>query len=353
MVAAVTTAVGIAFDGGSGAKDLSSVFSALYVIGCVAAVLAVRQSALFTAVIQPPLILFCAVPGAYWLIHGAGWPGLKNIVINCGYPLIERFPLMLFTAAVVLLIGMVRWYLGMLGHASTAETEDTGARGGSALATLGQRLGAMLTAAINRKPAHAIEQPASRNRTERTRTRTDRSPGGRPRRATPEARRAAREGAASRARSTERRRSTNGSAPTRSRHIRPAMDEAPAPERRRLRDEPGRRDEPRRRSNEPIRRDEPRKRSSEPGWRDEAPRRRTEPPTRANRDPRARSHRPAESPESLPRRRPAAGAGRSNGAATGHHPVSNVRYRGEPGTQPPSRPRRGRTEEVDSWEYDI
>ncbi len=39
--------------------------------GCVAAVLAVRQSGIFTAVIQPPLILFVAVPGAYFLFHGA------------------------------------------------------------------------------------------------------------------------------------------------------------------------------------------------------------------------------------------------------------------------------------------
>ncbi|MEB3061378.1 DUF6542 domain-containing protein [[Mycobacterium] zoologicum] len=341
MVAAVATAIGIAFDGGSGSKDLSAVFSTLYVIGCLAAVLVVRQSAVFTAVIQPPLILFCAVPGAYWLIHGAGWPGLKNIAINCGYPLIERFPLMLFTAAVVLLIGMVRWYLGMLGHASTAETEDTSARRGSALA---QRLSAMLTAAVNRKPAHAIEQPGSRTRAERTRprterTRTERSTGDRPRRATPEARRAARERAANR--TTERRRGTNGSTPTRSRHIKPAMDEVRAPERRR-RPAPDLRDEPM-----------PRRRRNEPGWRDDAPRRRAEPPQRANRDARARSHRPTESPESLPRRRPAAGAGRSNGATTSHHPVSNVRYRGEPSTQPPSRPRRQRAEEADSWEYDI
>ena len=68
---------------------------------------------IFTAVIQPPLILFCAVPGAYLLFHGAKFTGIKDLLINCGYPLIERFPLMLFTSAGVLLIGLVRWYLGM------------------------------------------------------------------------------------------------------------------------------------------------------------------------------------------------------------------------------------------------
>ncbi len=111
VVAVTGVAVGFAFDAGSG-KELTSVFSGLYVVGCLAAVLAVRQSGVFTAVIQPPLILFCAVPGAYFLFHGAKFTGVKDLVINCGYPLIERFPLMLFTSAGVLLVGLVRWYLG-------------------------------------------------------------------------------------------------------------------------------------------------------------------------------------------------------------------------------------------------
>ncbi len=52
------------------------------------------------------------MPGAYFLFHGAEFTGIKDILINCGYPLIERFPLMLFTSAAVLLIGLVRWYFG-------------------------------------------------------------------------------------------------------------------------------------------------------------------------------------------------------------------------------------------------
>lgn len=343
-VAAVASAIGIAFDAGSGGKELTTVFSALYAMGCIAAVLAVRQSAVFTAVIQPPLILFCAVPGAYWLFHGAGFPGLKAILINCGYPLIERFPLMLFTAAAVLLLGMVRWYLGMLNHSARSDAEDSSSRRRPPLV---DKLSAMLTAALNRNPAHAIEQPASRTRGDRRPS--ERRPGERPRRATPEARRAARAGTAgrsSRTRSTERRRDTNGSAPTRSRHIRPPRDETPGA------------DIPRRRRPAPEMRDEPmRRRRQEPGWRDEAPRRRTEPAPRGNRDPRTRSYRPAEPSESMPRRRPSAAGGRTNGSGTTHHPISQVRYRkaagDEAGTQPPSRPRQPRDEHADSWEYDI
>ncbi|ORW88526.1 DUF6542 domain-containing protein [Mycolicibacter terrae] len=338
-VAVTATAIGVAFDAGSGEKELSTVFSALYVMGCLAAVLMVQQSAVFTAVIQPPLILFCTVPAAYWLFRGAGFPGLKAIVINCGYPLIERFPLMLFTAAAVLLIGMIRWYLGMLGGTATAAADDHATTRRS---TLVDKLGSMLTAALNRNPAHAIEPSASR-------TQRERRSGGRPRRATPEARRAARKATASRsaARSGERRRGANASAPTRSRHVRPPMDDVPVTER------------PRRRRPAPDLRDEPptRRRRPAPEWQGEPPRRRGEPAPRTQRDPRARGYRPTEEPESLPRRRPGTTAGRSNGTGTTHHPVSRVRYRNsagdEPGVEPRTRSRDPRNQEFDSWEYDI
>ena len=105
------TAVGFAYDAGAGNKELGAVFSTLYVLGCLAAVVLVRHSGLFTAVIQPPLILFVAVPTSYFLFHGGELGGLKDILINCGYPLIERFPLMFFTSAAVLLAGVARWYL--------------------------------------------------------------------------------------------------------------------------------------------------------------------------------------------------------------------------------------------------
>ncbi len=89
---------GFAIDAGSGHRELTFLFAALYVIGCVAAVLAVRQSGLFTAVVQPPLVLFIAVPTAYFLFHHAEIHGVKDILINCGYPLIERFLLMFMTS---------------------------------------------------------------------------------------------------------------------------------------------------------------------------------------------------------------------------------------------------------------
>ena len=124
LIATTATAIGYAIDAGLGHKELTDAFAALYIAGCVVAVLAVRQSGVFTAVIQPPLILFCAVPGAYWLFHGGKVSNLKDVLINCGYPLIERFPLMLGTAGGVLLIGLIRWYF-RLSHRTTAPANTT------------------------------------------------------------------------------------------------------------------------------------------------------------------------------------------------------------------------------------
>ncbi|MBY0441744.1 MAG: hypothetical protein K2Q25_06355 [Mycobacteriaceae bacterium] len=128
VIAMTATAIGFAVDAGLNGKQLTHIFAGCYVTGCVAAVLAVRQSGIFTAVIQPPLILFFSVPGAYWLFHGAKIAGTRDILINCGYPLIERFPLMLFTSIAAVLIGVVRWYVAtprQQSHAAEGDT-DTG-----------------------------------------------------------------------------------------------------------------------------------------------------------------------------------------------------------------------------------
>lgn len=368
-VATASTILGIAFDAAFGGKELTLVFTALYVLGCLSAVIAARQSALFTAVIQPPLILFCTVPTAYWLFHGAGLPGFKNVVINSGYPLIERFPLMLVTSATVLLIGMIRWYRGTVDRHATPHSGEAGARRQPGLI---DKLAAILGPALQRSPAHAVEPRTARAPREPR-------PGGPPRRATAEARRAARESTASttRTRSPERRESTD---PTRSRPARPRVSATPMDPPRRRRPPAEQRDEPlqRRRRSAPEPPPESPRRGMAPQSHAEPPRRRLGPesptePTRRRRpvqgaprgaepgnhrdprDPRAPRHL-ADSPEPLPRRRrsPAAAPSHTNGAT--HHPVSQVRYRNaasdEPRLPPRSRsPRSGN--DADSWEFDI
>jgi hypothetical protein len=337
LLAVTGTAAGFAFDAGSG-KELTTVFSALYVGGCVAAVLAVRQSGVFTAVIQPPLILFCAVPGAYWLFHGAKFTGLKDLLINCGYPLIERFPLMLLTSAGVLAIGTIRWLLARVirpAAAATTETE-TDTSNDTPPAGLADRLVSML-AGLRRASADddTAKQPATRG-SRRTHA------------------------VARSARSADSRRTAKRPATSRSRHIRPPLEEAADPARDRAR---------RSRSQRPTRSRE--FDAPEPPRRGRVPRDpdlRGRPARETPRDPRGRKGRPTRSSSRFdpyepyeaappePRRRPVPNG--SNGATATHHPISQVRYRGstrddEPRSEPTPRPRRLRESAADSWNYDV
>jgi hypothetical protein len=321
VVAVTGVAVGFAFDAGSG-KELTTFFAALYVAACVAAVLAVRQSGIFTAVIQPPLILFGAVPGAYFLFHGAKFTGIKDLLINCGYPLIERFPLMLFTSAGVLLLGLIRWSLGRFGSAAAeaAEVGDTASEGG--------RLGLVtrLTGLFSRESADdETVDTAARSRSRRTHAveRSARSTTSEPRRKRP-------------------------AAPSRTQRVRPAREDAVDPARERAQ---------RRRPARDLDAPEPPRRTRMP--RDADPYGR--PPREVRRDPHARRERPAsrldpyEPAEPFdaprpPRRRPA-----PNGTTATHHPISQVRYRKAAGGDEPlddrtARPRRPRRPGGDPWD---
>jgi hypothetical protein len=331
-------AVGFAFDAGSG-KELTVAFAALYVAGCAAAVLAVRQSGIFTAVIQPPLILFFAVPGAYWLFHGAKYTGLKDLLINCGYPLIERFPLMLFTSAGVLIVGLIRWYMGVAVRTHAKPAADDASK---AAAALGAH-----TAEADR-PLGFVTRLASLFGREATDDETaDKPAKPRPRREHAVAR------SAKSARSTERERTRTGKRPppSRARRVRPPLDEANETPRQRAQ---------RRRTIQMREADAP-----EPPGRSWAPRDadpRARPTREVRRDPRRsratgrNPYAPVEPQEPMeryaprdPRRRPA-----PNGATSTHHPISRVRYRTEePVDEPTSQPRRPRKTGTDSWEYDV
>lgn len=126
LIAIAGTALGFALDAMTNGEKLTGAFAGCYAAGCVVAVLAVRYSSVFTAVVQPPLILFVSVPTAYLLMSNASLAGGKSTAITIGYPLIERFPLMISTALGVLIIGVVRWYWGMFTSKPGAAKESTG-----------------------------------------------------------------------------------------------------------------------------------------------------------------------------------------------------------------------------------
>ncbi|AXO24464.1 hypothetical protein CKJ76_05685 [Mycobacterium avium] len=371
LVAVTATAIGYGIDAGH--KELTHVFAGFYIAGCVAAVLAVRQDGIFTTIIQPPLILFCAVPGAYWLFHDAKVGRLKDLLINCGYPLIERFPLMLGTAGAVLAIGLVRWYFGHGQRSTTAAGSDDAAAGPTVdVQSLVGGLVAKVRAALHPdSDGDTTEESAQRRRTRRS-------------------------GSSSRTRRTARStRSSASSSRTRSRHARPPLDDAAEPAERPERprratrrsaasarnyDTAGRNYD----AAEPPRRTRRRPRpDADPELRGQTPREpRREPRPRRSpyerpvpRSSRFDGYDPPSGPENLgrydsrydtpeppyePRRRRPA----STGANGTHHPISQVRYRGaaapgqprEPHTERRTRSRTpGRTQgrpPAESWEYD-
>lgn len=336
LLAVTATAIGFAFDAGSGDRELSTFFGVCYVLGCLGAVLAVRQSGVFTAVIQPPLILFVAVPGSYFLFHGGQLGGVKDLIINCGYPLIERFPLMLFTSAAVLLIGLARWYYALATRHSAAKTVNAeSAEAGRTRKAIAMAAKAGIVAAVTtklsglilRKPAtrrssaqgSTDEAPPRRRPADRPqRTERPSRAGGvnrtdRPRRRRPEAA----EGAGTERRATKR------TAPPRPRPSRPPLDEfgEPVPERPRRPRAPRASEPPlvppaearrrvRTQPREPRKQPPPERHSA--GAHDRQPRRH-----------RFDDYQPFEDPFEAPPTR----NGNSAGRAT-HHPVSRVRYRG-------------------------
>ncbi|OBK11560.1 hypothetical protein A5636_13695 [Mycobacterium asiaticum] len=380
VIAVGLTAVGYAIDAGQ--KELTHVFAACYIAGCVAAVLAVRQAAVFTAVIQPPLILFCSVPAAYWLFHGGKVDKFKDLLINCGYPLIERFPLMLGTAGGVLLLGMIRWYFGK--HAPTTTRTSRAAKAGSEDAPKDEpqtswfsgivaKFTELLTGDSDDNAETAARPAHVRNRSART-SRTARSDGR-------SAQRAARNGSRRARPSLDDTYESDGERPRRSPR-RPSADYDPAdppprPRRRRPPEEPDlgapppremRREPHSRRASyeRSYDRAEPRGRRFNPyeTYDRPEPSERSERRNRHERRPsydRYDAYEPPYEPLYEPRRRRAApnGSNRTNGTsginngAPSHHPISQVRYRGQaPANDPRDEPGRRSRSRTPRREYD-
>jgi hypothetical protein len=357
LIAITATAAGYAIDAGSGHKDLTHVFAVFYISGCVAAVLAVRQEGLFTAVIQPPLILFCAVPGAYWLFHGRKVAHLKDLLINCGYPLIERFPLMLGTAGGVLLIGLVRWYFGMSYRTAAAvDTKDDAAADPDAASPAKSRL----TAKLNSLLGLGSQEEGSGDATGAKRTREadpprkDASRSGRAARGDRSARRPSRAHSRHARRPLEEEQEPVAERPRRRRPA-PPRDIDPADPPRRSRRRPAPQGDPERRDRE--RRAEPRETRGDPRY---SPRNPYEWPYEraAPHSSRFDDYDKYEPPHEPQRRRGTPGG---NGDNPTHHPISRVRYRGsgpldearaEQGAEYRSRPR-SRRPAAESWEYDV
>ena len=348
VVLAVTgTAAGFAFDAGSG-KELTTVFSALYVAGCVAAVLAVRQSGVFTAVIQPPLILFCAVPGRVLAVSR------RQVHRPQGPPDQLRLSIDRTLPADAVHIGRRagdRYHPLVAGDADPpGRDRDSRSRRrhceGRCADRSAWRPGWRRCSSVFRRPSADDERPRNA--------------------AKPGSRRTHAVGRSAKpTRSADSRRTARRPAASRSRHIRPPLEEAADPTLDRAR-RPGvsARRAP---ASSTLRATPPRQgpARSGPAW----PAIAGDPPrpalsqgsptvaAAASTPPSRSSDAPYETeapPE--PRRRPVPNG--TTGATATHHPISQVRYRGstsadEPRSEPTSRPRRLRESAADSWDYDV
>jgi hypothetical protein len=265
--------------------------------------------------------------------------GLKDLLINCGYPLIERFPLMFFTSAIVLLVGLARWYAGM-SHRRTAPTEADEPSEGRLSAVTAKISGLLArdgddddveeVPAPRRNKQHSIDRSP---RTGRSTTGTARNRDGRP------------------AKRTQ---------PSRSRHARPPETEIiePVTERPR-RPRTARRDadptppppESRRRQRTSSTRSstrEPRKQAREP-------RKQQPPPPSERRSSYQRPDRHSRFDGFEPFEPHGTNGTNGNGSnGSSHHPISRVRYRGaDDGEQRSQYRARPAKHQADAWEYDV
>lgn len=98
------------FEGGVNARQLG------FVIGCLVAALAVRNRALFTAAVQPPLVavgvVILRVIGVKvkGLVTSANVPDLNSLLIKQVFSFSNDFPVILFTFLAALTVVLVRWW---------------------------------------------------------------------------------------------------------------------------------------------------------------------------------------------------------------------------------------------------
>ncbi|WP_280349042.1 DUF6542 domain-containing protein, partial [Nocardia neocaledoniensis] len=123
-LAAGMTLLGFLIDALGGETYPTGTFSALYVLGCVLAVSAVRFRGLFSAMVLPPLLLFVAVPLACQMLGGRATTSIKDVLMNLVIPLVERFPTMMLATVLVLAIGGAR--IAIAKRAPAAATAERG-----------------------------------------------------------------------------------------------------------------------------------------------------------------------------------------------------------------------------------
>ena len=105
--AVIAITIGYMVDALAG-TELTMFFSTMFLIGCLVAALVVQNKSIFTAMVQPPLLMIVSVPLAYKTFATGPTRGLKSLVLDMALPLIDRFPTMVITTLAVWIIGAFR-----------------------------------------------------------------------------------------------------------------------------------------------------------------------------------------------------------------------------------------------------
>lgn len=158
IIAAACTFLGFLIDALGDVTDLTGTFSAFYILGCLAAVAAVRFRGLFTTMVLPPLLLFIAVPIAYRQLTGTSTASLKDILLNLAIPLVHRFPPMMLATVLVLIVAGIR----IAQHRSESASRETAAARRATSWGRGERRaarGESKSRAENRRRRETAERP--------------------------------------------------------------------------------------------------------------------------------------------------------------------------------------------------
>lgn len=111
LLTVAITLTGVAIDSLSG--ELGAAFTVAFFLGCVLAVLMVARRSLFVAGVQPPIVMALLVPLVY-VIAGVGAGAelfSRSQIISIALPLATRFPLMITTTVVVVVLALIRAYV--------------------------------------------------------------------------------------------------------------------------------------------------------------------------------------------------------------------------------------------------
>ena len=100
LVAVVPALVGLGLDFAR-TGSIGVVAWVLTLLGAVLSVLLVRRHSLFTAMVQPPLVVAFAVIVAYLIV-------VNRKILGVGLALINSFPLMVIATATALVLGLIR-----------------------------------------------------------------------------------------------------------------------------------------------------------------------------------------------------------------------------------------------------